>query len=846
MIGIDQKKGFEELEENRVIIYELGLKSTTKVRFWSDGTMTIEGQIQQGFVRVPKTITDFIALEVNKLLPGMVLSDKQTTAIEIVFKERRIKGILRAYQIREGKTKKILMKKNKGKKIHLFLTANLFRATELLESIQVFVEDGGKYSSIQKFLEEPAISQQLSFQEKIAWIKKYHSYLTRKPAPAVTITFGKEQIKLFNDPIVAAQIKTSQSKGVSLPFFITQILLQTNSHVVYLRSNTLFMNILLQGKYGKKLSTAFTDTTITLFWGYAVQKTDLFQKIIQLKTKYQIIDPRLYLSISAFSNRNDKPQLLQLVEDLASQQQIIPLIQYQKQTSAHIDSEFEQKIKSLLFESYNSSEYFLFEEALLASKDGTWKKVVDFFLLCRTNFYPRFTFELRTLDNFKYKTRKLKQAIAEYSYLRERVPEAGIPVILINWVATQCWRDYASSFGLLILDAKDITQLNNLSDLIKLLNDYSTSFLYSKVPRRWGYREEASQLVERWLEEGKIPWEDIGLYSRYLGFTIGAIKHLLTQNEVMNGVDIVNRYHNHKPVVIDNPQALRDLHKRLLQEGNVAILKEELFNCRKQIAKIIANPKIADNYRRSINRRRETFDLAKLLALEQDLTLILSLQQYWGPLDPRVIRLYYDSKSDGRAFEKAIYSMFQRRGYQTIRHLTIKVGQRDQEIDLVAFLINTSGQLVHRCIISCTDKSTINSKALKAVVKMKYQLLANVLKALKYTFEGLLFVQLSKVHSAIIEELKEFYKKHAKGQIKVVFVFKEEVEQKTASFETLDREVSFESIYIVRVEIRVKATKRGVKISANIVELWVKRKKRREKKKRGGGGYLRGPLLMTA
>jgi len=49
-----------------------------------------------------------------------------------------------------------------------------------------------------------------------------------------------------------------------------------------------------------------------------------------------------------------------------------------------------------------------------------------------------------------------------------------------------------------------------------------------------------------------------------------------------------------------------------------------------------------------------------------------------------------------------------------------------------------------------------------------------------------------------------------------------------------NREVSFESIYIVRVEIRVKATKRGVKISANIVELWVKRKKRREKKKRGG------------
>jgi Holliday junction resolvase len=850
MIEIKQGLLKEQQKKNKTLVYQLGLRSRTQVFFWSDGSITIEGRCKKNAFRIPRKIKSFVSFQLHKPILALLSIDNQTIAIEISIKERRVKGKLLAYLIREVEKKEFFIKENKGKEIRLFITAEHFQHTELFETIQNFVHEGGDCTSIQKLLEESLISNKLSPKEKINWLKNYQYYLTRELSPEVSISFADEKIKLFNDPIVAAQIEISGKKTVYFSYFIDELLLQNDSHLYYLRDNTLFTNSVIQGEYGKSLTTSFTAPLIILFWGEAVQKTKSFFQIMQLKKEHNITDPRVYFGLNVINNRNDAISLYELIENLASNHQILPLIREHVMTSTHADEKFEHLVQSLLSECTLLPNYFLFEEGLLASKDGAYQKIVDFFLITNIETPQWYSIELKTLENFHYKTLKLKRTIAEYSYLHDHIPEAGIPVIIVNWSVSRRWRDYASNFGQLLLDVNDINQMENLSDFVQTLQNYTARFLFPKIPRQQLYYQRATKLVNDWLETRRIPWDEIGSYSNYMGFTIDSIKQLLTKYQVMSNIDVVNRYHDHKPVIVDNPQALKELHTQLLQEGTALVLKEELDYCRQQIKKVKANPQIDEQYTsRSVTRRRQTHDLPKLQALEQNLVLLLSMQPYWGLLEPLVVRLYHHSENEGREFEEAISKILQSIGYQVIRHTALRIGRRNQEVDLIAYLFQPSNQLLHRCIISCTDKSSINSQSLRKFVQIKYQVLATVIKALDYTYDGILFVLVSQSHSSIINDLSDFFETHSHSSIRVIFIYADEIEHKTAILEKYNREVSFESIYILKRKESVLIIKIAIRIRK--MRLIRKRKKRFPQEREGKEGfrnytYFREPLLMTA
>ncbi len=791
----------ETVQEQVILIYDYGLNSNICVYFWSDQSIIVKAIIRGGAIRLPKNLSNFINLNIDTSCEVLVQKGANTQKLSIVVKERRVKGKLLAYLIREIGEKHFITKSNQGELIQLVIPSGVFKFTKLLQTIAQYVQDGGNSKAIQKFLEEPSLANNLSLTTKITLIERLHSYLITPRNPMIHINHGTEQMILYNNDIIAAQfvLKDPTTKIICMPIFLDKLLVTANSRIYYLRKDILYSSSLSQNDYNKQFSSILPGEKIILLWGEGISRTKFFTKLLFYAGHFSITDSRFFLGLCSLSMRKDYPLLEKLFLSLLAQNKYLPIIRDHVMTSQHRDETFAVKVKELLMEaSAVSPSYFVFEEALLSSKQGAYQKIVDWFLILNDKNNLRcYTIELKTLTNFHYKTRKLLQTIAEYHYLLNRIPAAGIAVIIINWKLNPRWRDYAALYGIVLLDLSDIETMISFQDFFTQVEHYVEYYLHSPSLRLQSYSQGATRIIETTIQRSEFSRKAIHQYSFYLGLTIQHIKNLLTYYEVMTGVDVNNRYHDNLPIYIDNPHQLLALHSRLLTASTAVIVEEELAFCRKQLTKAAARSENSGKSSPKISRRRETYDTSKLSALEQNLSLLLFLQPFWGTLQPLGARLYYHSTNKGQPFEEAVASYFREQGYQIIRNVVLRIGQRSQEVDLAGYLLTPTGELIHRCIISCTDKSSIARENLRKNIHMKYQLLYGLLKVLDSDYTGFLFVLVEDLDLPYIQELLEELQKFSCANIEIIIMGKKQNIARKANLNKCHREVSFESIYIV-------------------------------------------------
>ncbi|TET27947.1 MAG: hypothetical protein E3J70_10770 [Candidatus Heimdallarchaeota archaeon] len=780
------------------LIYDYGSKKNTRVYFWSDNSITIKAIVKNGFIRLPKNLANFAEIATDVPFDALLKINDAIQKIELIVRERRVKGKLFAFLIREFGKKTILTKKNHGTEIQLIISTNVFKFTNLLKTIEQFVQDGGHSKSLYKFLEEPIIANKFTREEKINWIKLKNRIQNKRPKADIEIKLATEQILLFEDDDIAAQfIVAKNSEIIALPLFLDQLLVHTNSKICYIRDDVLSSSLVRETEYNKSFSSSIHGESIVILCGGGTTKTKLYTTLLSFNKKYDISDGRFYLGLVSLAARKDFTLILDLIESLIKRNRVLPIIREQVMTTAHIDRTFEQRVHSL-FSDLPLAKIFVFKEALLLSKTGDYQKIVDWFLVFGEENNQSFTIELKTLSNFDHKTKKLKQTIAEYSYLLEKIPEARTPVIIINWNINKRWRDYASQFGLIILDNTDIMNLETFRDFQKQLEIYVQQYLISPEKKKQYYNKQSTKLIKKTLQLGVMSRSAIRRYSSYLGLTIKIVKNLLTFYQIMDDVDVNNRYHDHRPILIDNPENLLQLHERLLTEGTAVVIEEELAHCTKRLAKVRANPQLANSSTSKISRRRETYEISKLQELNQHLSCLLTLQEHWSKLQPLGVKLYFQSSNDGQPFEELVYDSLKKEGYQVIRNVSLRIGRVSQEIDLLAFSFGLEGELAHRCIISCTDKSSISFVNLKKNIELKYYKLHSLVKVFASDYTGILFVLVRDLHLPNIQELLQELQRLATSRVEIIVIGKKQIISGKPSSIKCHREVSFESIYIER------------------------------------------------
>ncbi len=813
----------------RYLVYKFGLKGSTDVLFWSDGTVTLTGIVKEGFIAVSWRVSQFIELKIDSPLEAIINAGQDSIHCNLIIRKRTVNGKPVSYLIYEIADKNILKKSNKGKKVSIEFLTEYFPFTPLLQTISGYTNKGGNPESLRLFLEEPHIAKKTSTKTKIAFISKLILHLTKNPVPKIEIPLlSGETLTLFDDPVIAVQFTTNAtSTSITLPKALDYFLTEKDPFIFWLRNDVLIVSKIYFQDYGKSITVSSHGKVITLLWGGGLVKPKCHSKLIDIIENHPEAERNHYLGLLQLSHRPDYHLLQETFYSFIEGNLYLPIMKENAQTSKHADELFAQKVQDILIKSPQTNS-FLFEEAKLNSFTTNFHKIVDWFLVLTNPILKCYTFELRTLTNFDHKTKKLKQTIAEYAYLHEQIPEAGQPVIIVNWIITEQWRYYAGLFGIVLLDKQNIETINSFQDFLNRLLCYQNRYLYKHKSLKIANIQNASQLISKALAQRFISREMIQQYSKYLEITIDSFKSLLTFFPVMNTAEAINRYHDKKSIIIDNLEQLLQLHHQLISGRTDVIVEEELVFCQKRLAKSSANPDLALHSHSVINRRRWTYNIPQLQFLADNLSLLYSFRTHWSPLEPLRINLYTDTKNDGRYFEELVYRLLQANGYQTIRNVVVRIGPVSQEIDLVSFNLDASNRVQQRILISCTDKSTIQKSALKGNIKLKFYSLLQIVKYHLYAYQGLLFVYVPNTLDDYLDELIEDFQELVSEDIDIIFVGKEEFTLRSVSSSNCHREVSFESIYIVGRFFNsfTLYVYRKITIRLEIIE----KKKRREKR----------------
>lgn len=783
----------------KFLAYKFGLKGSTEIFFWSDRTITINAIIKQGFVSVSWRVNQFIELKADSPLEAIISIGQERVQCNLIIRKRVVNLKLVSYFIYEMAEEKFLKKQNKGKDISIEFLAEDFAITPLLRAISRYAKKGGNPETLRIFLEEPLIAKKTSTKTKIDYINRLILLLNKYPDPKIDIPLPSgESLTLFEDSIIAVQITVNESATViSLPRALDPLLTKETPYIFSLRSGVLHVSKIYFNDYGKTISVISPGKVISLLWGGCLVKPEFYSKLISSLENNPEANSKLYLGLLQLSHRPDYIMLQDTFFSFIEKKSFLPIMHEYAQTSKHIDEQFAQEVQDILTCSSEPTS-FLFEEALLHSFTSSFHKIVDWFLVLTDQDFRCFTFEIKTLKNFDHKTKKLKQVIAEYAYLHRQIPEAGLPIIVINWETTDDWRYYAGLFGLVLLDKQDIEAVNSFPDFLNRILQYKNTYLHTHKHLKTTNLHQASQIITQALEKGFINCEMIQKYSNYVEITIDSFKNLLTFFQVMNDAKAINRYHDNKSVLVDNPARLLQLHHRLLYGGTDILIEEEFAFCQKRLAKSLDNPELALRLESTVTRRRWTYDVQKLQALAEDLSVLYSNRTYWASLEPLRVQLYSHSINEGQSFEQLIYQFLQANGHQVIRNVVVRIGPMSQEIDLVSYYMNKLDGIVNRFLISCTDKSTIRTENLKTNIMLKFYLLDKVVKYHHSDYLGLLFVYVPEVQDEFIDKLVDEFQEIVSEKIDIIFVGKTTTTLRSVSSGKCHREVSFESIYIVR------------------------------------------------
>jgi len=801
-----QLKFERQLEsEERTLVFESETKGKqTKVRYWSDFTLEITGKLARGFLRLPRFIQEFIDLSAKRTIIPQALVQTMTNKqkpCQVVIAQHLVNGKILGYKLFDQLPpgERITTKHNTGKEVSVVLFCEEHHFRDSFFAVKDFVTKGFPFSFLKELFDNHTQRNYFNETEKISLIQKIVKILSTEKKPIYSLF--NDQIKIYDDEVLAVELITdSNKKQITIPSIIDALILGNAKRITFLRSNHITSSTIQRNGYHVGISTFLKGDRIQILWSNEIVKTSNFITLCKLMEKEKMGDYRIFYALAHLQHRYDFTTIFSVFSVKLKKKEGLPLLKEHAQTSKHHDKKLEHKLESLFTKPLDNV-FITFKEALLSDIPRQNQKIVDWFLVPNSPSELAIAVELRTLKSHSYRTRILQRTIDEYAKLSSSLLSVGYWVVVVNWLVTDRWLYYARNRGIILLGSNDITKMTCISDFLLRVKEVHTLFSTFSVFQKQ-QEEKATALLNKWLEQQFIPCKDIPQYAFYLQLQIQFVKNLLTFYQVMDNVDVNNRYHDHHPILIDNPQSLMKLHEDLSTDSSRIIIEEELDSCKKTLKKLTLQSQEQNIItEKAVVRRRETKDVSLLRLLAEDLSNLLSMRQHWGLLQPLGVRLYHNSENQGHFFAEYIYRLLIAEGLVVIRHVILKDSYLHPEIDFVVFNPSYPLAFLQKFLLSCTDKSSIDYKALKVHLNIKYLELDH-LTSITETM-GFLFVLVNDENESVARQFKREITRVTlqDNKVKIIIINEKQLKDfqiKISNKMYCHREVSFESIYIVK------------------------------------------------
>ncbi len=701
----------------------------------------------------------------------------------------------------------------------------------------------------------------LTLQTKVDFIQKFYLFLKNKSSikPLIIVPSVKKEnysIEFYDCPWLsfAFSVGESISRYISIPKLVSEFLPEKNLYQAIIRDEKLGIVKIRRNKKQMVFNAPTKIATGNKIYLLTTHSTNtLYQHFVQFIQ--QGGDYRTFLAYISYRNimENDKDLLenhsniiSQVFTDIFNSKTIIPFRECFAKSNPHANQSFHYFLQRLFHsvQKRNTSEeaFFFFPEALIINHSGSSQKVVDWLMIhYKRHFFIRtHVIELKS-SNSNEQTRFLQSAIAEYAVLQSKFPSLHSGFIIVSWLLDKDkWDLYAQKFSIKLLDSADIYQaiINQQINSFFPLEDTGILPQSTLTP---------AEIVDQWIASGIIKKCELDSYVFQTAIQTQHLLNLLSYLAITVNNPSSELYRK-KYITLSTPAKLSLLHSSL-QQSTILILQEELSHCTARLKQLTqlsgfpSNDSQKHSHSKVCDRRRDTTNITYLQRIKHELQKLISCEPYWRDhFRPVCIKMLFDDNNLGYEFEEFVAQYFSQNNYVTIQHASVMVGNYPREIDLLAFG-QKADLSVERMVISCSDNSHYESKFsyAKKTILSRLNEVEQFKRICSFT-KCYLFVRVAnKVQQQVVEEWTK-----ESEEVTVVIVIKDEIVNSEEILKKCHREVSFESIYIVRLFFGGFILYVYRKVSIKIETIEKKKEEKKDSQKSLYRYYLRLPLLITA
>ncbi len=407
-------------------------------------------------------------------------------------------------------------------------------------------------------------------------------------------------------------------------------------------------------------------------------------------------------------------------------------------------------------------------------------------------------------------------------------------------------KDAMKKFNKNIIAAKKQIRNEDSAEFYRRTSKALKDFLGDKL-NLTGSALTPAEIVDQWIASGIIKKCELDSYVFQTAIQTQHLLNLLSYLAITVNNPSSELYRK-KYITLSTPAKLSLLHSSL-QQSTILILQEELSHCTARLKQLTqlsgfpSNDSQKHSHSKVCDRRRDTTNITYLQRIKHELQKLISCEPYWRDhFRPVCIKMLFDDNNLGYEFEEFVAQYFSQNNYVTIQHASVMVGNYPREIDLLAFG-QKADLSVERMVISCSDNSHYESKFsyAKKTILSRLNEVEQFKRICSFT-KCYLFVRVAnKVQQQVVEEWTK-----ESEEVTVVIVIKDEIVNSEEILKKCHREVSFESIYIVRLFFGGFILYVYRKVSIKIETIEKKKEEKKDSQKSLYRYYLRLPLLITA
>jgi len=722
-MDVTNNNDFQKAENKQAITFNSN-NPMREIKLWSDGSVSL-----QAIIGKTKIINSSVLIAY--LFPDLQIDETKQVSAEIKEDKKNFLvklSITKKVNIKRGKKKQKLIIACKefarlmDRQIIINILAKEIKITPIFELILRFVSIGYEIQQLVPILQSTASNVPL--ENKYAILELFFQFLTSKkeliPILQFKSYYGKN-IQLYDNDIVAATFDggITEKTDVQIPNSIGNLFIRNNKRIVIIRDNQITCCTVTKIDKSYRCDSSVTmniGKKVHLLW-FGLERTEDYKQLILLLKKKK--DYRSHLALAFYKNleENEKSCYLNVIKGLeyfCRQGFSLPIIRNKVRNSKHLSEDYEFLVTEY-FKSLNqnleSTKYsFVTKEILLSNVEGSYFKSIDWYIVqLEDNKIVKYLVELKTCQGNE-KTRVLQRTIAELSTLLEKIPEAGLPIIIVNWLLNkEKWIDYAAKFGVILLDCQDIYTLIKEGDFFGKIKEKSKLIQNNnsiRLTQNKQVNEASYTLIEKWHKTQIATRDEIRNYCSLMKLPIQNYLNLLNYLAITT-LHANSSYYRYSKIIITKPKKLKNLHNKLLK-GTSLLIEEELAHCKRRI-NTVTTQKLQPNTTLSFQRRRQTYDLDRLNFVYKNLKTLLSLRDYWGKqFRPLGVRMLQHQENQGAAFEQWVCHELQKEHFQIIQNVSVLISNKPREIDIIGFLKESSSY--SRLMVSCVDSSHYRKK----------------------------------------------------------------------------------------------------------------------------------------